>query len=137
MPVEANSTGGQGSRRAVAPSGGGGGDDDDDDDDRDGESVNMKMWFAYVHIHSFRNLTTNPQPLPKRVLCKVQPNAFSSKLQSPLIFLKVVQHLPKSFSFSFLLFNPTLYFSFNNVFPNTISTQDVTNPISLSFLLSM
>jgi hypothetical protein len=27
--VEANSTGGQGSRRAVAPSGGGGGDDDD------------------------------------------------------------------------------------------------------------
>jgi hypothetical protein len=30
--VEANSTGGQGSRRAVAPSGGGGGGDDDDDD---------------------------------------------------------------------------------------------------------
>ena len=35
--MQANSTGGQGSHRAVAPSGGGGGggDDDDDDDDDD------------------------------------------------------------------------------------------------------
>jgi hypothetical protein len=32
-PVEANSTGSQGSRRAVAPRGGGGGGGDDDDDD--------------------------------------------------------------------------------------------------------
>jgi hypothetical protein len=34
-PVEANSTGGQGSRRAVAPS------DDDDDDDDDDYSPNI------------------------------------------------------------------------------------------------
>jgi hypothetical protein len=33
--VETNSTGGQGSRRAVAPRGGGGGGGDDDDDDDD------------------------------------------------------------------------------------------------------
>ena len=44
--MEANSTGGQGSRRAVALSGGGGGGDDDDDDD-------MPIQCQYsVHINS-------------------------------------------------------------------------------------
>jgi hypothetical protein len=40
--VEANSTGGQGSRRAVAPSDGDGDDDDDDDDDDDCHFVHHK-----------------------------------------------------------------------------------------------
>jgi hypothetical protein len=40
-PVEANSTGGQGARRAVAPSDDND-DDDDDDDDDDQYSVCMK-----------------------------------------------------------------------------------------------
>jgi hypothetical protein len=43
-PVEANSTGSQGSRRAVAPS-----DDDDDDDETYGVSLLMSVTLILVH----------------------------------------------------------------------------------------
>jgi hypothetical protein len=53
-PVEANSTGGQGSRRAVAPSD----DDDDDDDDECNETgmleVKQESLTSSLHQHLHR-----------------------------------------------------------------------------------
>jgi hypothetical protein len=55
-PVEANSTGGQGSRRAVAPSD----DDDDDDDDEMGHKLFLAFpWYTVTYItNSVRSYLT-------------------------------------------------------------------------------
>jgi hypothetical protein len=63
--VEANSTGGQGSRRAVAPS-----DDDDDDDNelrpgRSGASRNLRKSELSTHTVNYMCLNTAVQSKPK------------------------------------------------------------------------
>jgi hypothetical protein len=58
-PVEANSTGGQGSRRAVAPSD----DDDDDDDDEDyDDDDDDEMNVTHNTLYSYNVCITYQQP---------------------------------------------------------------------------
>ena len=89
--------------------------------------------YKYSFIHSVFCLTTDPKPPPKRPLHIVQSRASSFKWEHPLLslrssnnFLRLLPLLPVT---SF----PRFYLSFNNPLYKAVSTQNVTNPVSLPF----
>ena len=84
-------------------------------------------------IRSFRSLSYD-RPLPKRVLHTVRSRASSFNFHYPLFSLR------SSSSFLLLLLrlpvtSLSFHLSVNHVFYKAVSTQDVTNPVSLLLLL--
>ena len=81
--------------------------------------------------------TTGPKPLPKRFLHTVRSRASSFNSQYPLLslrsssnFLRLLPRLPVTSI-------PPFYLSFNNPLYKAVSTQNVTNPVSLPFTYFM
>ena len=101
------------------------------------------MWFVcdknWRH-HSVACLTTGPQPLPKRVLHRVWSSASYFNLQYPLFTLRLSSSclclLPRLPVTSILPSLPlSLSLSLNKVFLVAVPTQDVTNLVSLFFVV--
>ena len=102
--------------------------------------VRMLILFHYL-VHSFIYLavclTTVPKPLPKPSLHIVRSRASCFKWEHPLLSLRssnsFVRLLPRLPVTSIPLF----YLSFNNPLQKAVSTQNVTNPVSLPFAYFM
>ena len=93
--------------------------------------------FIRSFIHSFRSpshgrstrITSSKSSSPQSVI-----QCFFFYFPVPSLFLKIIQQLLTSSSQSSIHF---FYLSFNNVFPKTVSTQDVTNLVNLPPFYSM
>ena len=88
-------------------------------------------------IYLVVRLMTGSKPLPKRAVHIVQSRASSFKRKYPLLslsssnsFLRLLPRLPVTSI-------PPFLFSFNNVLQKAVSTQNVTNPVSLPFTYFM
>ena len=79
-------------------------------------------------------LTTDPQPLSKRVLHGMGSSASFFKCQYPFFALRssssCLPLLPR-----LLVTYPSLYLSCSNAFLKAVHTQDVTNSVSLFFII--
>ena len=92
--------------------------------------------FIHSFIHSVVCLTTDPQPLSKRVLHTVRCSASCFYFQCLRISLRSYSScLILSSSFRHLY--SSFYFSLNIVLQKTVPTQYTTNPISLPPLYCM
>jgi hypothetical protein len=83
--------------------------------------MNHTCFAGKLFIHSLVCLATCPQPVPKRVLHRVRFSAFSFHFISLRSCISCLHPVPR----------PSFYLSSNNVFQKIVSTQNVTNPVSL------
>jgi hypothetical protein len=92
--------------------------------------------FIHSFIHSVVSLTTGSKPVPKWALHIVRSRASSFRCEYPLPSLR------SSSSFLLLLSRHpvtsiSFFLSFNNLSQKAVSTQYVTNPVSLPFAYFM
>ena len=90
---------------------------------------NIIYIYIYIFIHSFSSVSydrSNTSPLSA-----IQSFLLQMRVSSP--FLKVMQQLLTSSSSSSCHFYSAFYLSFNNLLQKAVSTQNVTNPVSLPF----
>jgi hypothetical protein len=86
--------------------------------------------YQYSFIHS-----AGPKPLPNKALHIVRSIASSFRWDYPLLSLRSSSSFLRLLP-SFLLLHPSFYLSFNNLLQKAVSTQNVTNPVSLPFIIS-
>ena len=89
-------------------------------------------------IHSFSILPYDKSKASSKASCPhsaIQSFLLQMRVSSPV--LKVIQQLPTSSSSSSSHFYPNFYLSFNNPLQKAVSTQNVTNPVSLPFTYFM
>ena len=97
--------------------------------------------FAIKHLATCSLMSFNPQSVFRQVYNLFQNQLYKEgdillplSISSTLSFPEGIQQLLMSFPSSSCHFYPSTYLSFNNVFQKAVLTQDVTNPVNLSFL---
>ena len=90
----------------------------------------VRMSFILLSVFSVRSIASSKASSPQRVI-----QCFLFQFTVPSLFLKVIQQLLTSSFSSSRHFYPSLYLSSNNVFQKAVPTQDVTNPVSLRFIV--